>query len=321
MARRPSALPPALPWPVFSRAEAVRAGVPADRLRRPDLAQLRRGLYARRDIPLEEIDLAAALCRHDPQLVIVGLSAARLLDIPLPERLERWGEGTPVEVATSGGRGRSDQVVRWHDLSLLDGDIQRTGYRHGPSGRTSPLPMTTRARTWRDLAGHLGSTALVSAGDHLLRVPRPELEGRTDPWCTREELLAVATGRHAGSLRAAIAQMRVGADSPKETEMRLAFIAAGLPEPEINVPLRGPDGITRHAPDFQWRDFSVCAEYDGIGHSDPEQIQRDIRRARRARAAGFLELRLFAADLRQDCAPAIRVVRDELVARGWRSAP
>lgn len=321
MVRRPSALPPALPWPVFSRAEAMRAGVPVDRLRRPDLAQLRRGLYARRDLPLEEIHLAAALCRNDPQLVIVGLSAARLLGIPLPEQFERWSEGTPVEVSTSGGRGRSDQVVRWHDLSLSDGDIQRTGYRHRPSGRTSPLPMTTRARTWRDLAGHLGPTSLISAGDHLLRIPRPGLEGRTAPWCTREELLAVATGRHAGSLRAAIARMRVGADSPKETELRLAFIAAGLPEPEVNVPLRGPDGITRHAPDFQWPDFAVCAEYDGMGHSEPEQIQRDIRRARRARAAGFLELRLFAGDLHQDCAPAIRIVRNELAARGWRPAP
>lgn len=318
MVRRPADLPSVLPWPVFSRAEALRAGVPSDRLRRSDLIRLRRGLYARRDMTLEEVHIAAALCRHDPDLTVVGLSAARLLGIPMPRHLEHWNPDTPVEVATSGARGRSDGVMRWHDLSLTADDIQRTHYRHTPSGRTSPLPMTTRARTWRDLAAHLGPTALIAAGDHLLRVPRPTFEDREHPWCTRADLLRVASGRHSRALRAAVTHMRVGSDSPAETVLRLAFVDAGLPEPEINVQLLGGDGVTRHAPDFQWREFAVCAEYEGARHNDPEQIQRDIRRARAAKAAGFLEIRLYKEDLHRGCAPAIRVVRDELLARGWR---
>lgn len=318
MVRRPAALPSALPWPVFSRAEAIRAGVPDDRLRRPDLERLRRGLYARRDIRLDELHLAAALCRQDPGLVIVGLSAARLLRIPMPAHLERWERGTPVEVTTTGARGRSDPVVRWHALSLAVDDIQPTSYRLPLTGATSPLPLTTRARTFRDLAAHLEPGALVAAGDHLLRVPRPGLEGRDAPWCTPAELQAVATGRHARVLRDACARMRVGSDSPAETALRLAFLDAGLPEPEINVALRGADGLPRHSPDFQWPQFAVCAEYEGAGHNDPEQIQRDIRRARVARAAGFHEIRLYREDLRQRCAPAVRIVREELVARGWR---
>src|SRR5699024_9287668 len=129
MVRRPAALPSALPWPVFSRAEALRAGVPDDRLRRPDLERLRRGLYARRDIRLDELHIAAALCRQNRDLVIVGLSAARLLRVPMPAHLERWERGVPVEVATSSARGRSDPVVRWHALSLAAEDIQPTSYR------------------------------------------------------------------------------------------------------------------------------------------------------------------------------------------------
>lgn len=306
---------------MFTRAEALRANISSDRLRRGDLLQLRRGLYARRDATLNELHIAAALCRHDPDLVIVGLSAARLQQIPMPNHLELWRRGMPVSVATSGSRGRSDSVVRWHDLSLTSGDIQQTRYRPSPSIRDSPLPMTTPARTWRDLAVHLGPSSLIAAGDHLLRVPRPGLEGREHPWCTRRDLLRAATGRHAGALREAVSHMRVGSDSPAETTLRLAFVDAGLPEPEINQPLRGSDGVTRHAPDFQWREFTVCAEYEGASHNEPEQVKRDIRRARAAKAAGFVELRLYKQDLHDDCAPAIRVVRNELLARGWRRAP
>src|SRR5690625_4212836 len=77
MARYPAPLPPALTWPVFSHAEAMTAGLSRDRLNRSDLQRLRRGLYARRDVNFKELDLAAALCRDDPELVVVGLSAAR----------------------------------------------------------------------------------------------------------------------------------------------------------------------------------------------------------------------------------------------------
>src|SRR5699024_11841478 len=54
MARYPAPLPPALPWPVFSHAEAMTAGLSRDRLNRSDLQRLRRGLYARRDVNFKE---------------------------------------------------------------------------------------------------------------------------------------------------------------------------------------------------------------------------------------------------------------------------
>lgn len=318
MPRRPADLPSALPWPVFTRAEALQAGIPPDRLRRSDLERLRRGVYARKKVSVEEVDIAAALCRRDPKLVIVGLSAARILGYPLPLRLERWTRKTPLHVARFGGRGRSGTTVTWHDLALTSAEV-RTESRPLPTGDlASTWRVTTPARTWRDLAARLDVPALVAVGDHLLRIPRPELEGRSAPWTTRAALTTAATGRHAQKLRAALALVRIGADSPKETELRLAFRAAGLPEPEINRPLRDSDGIERHSPDFQWPEFFVCAEYEGSGHNDPEQVQRDIARARAAREAGFLEIRLAKKDLTQNCAPAIQLVSRELLSRGWR---
>src|SRR5690625_6147013 len=70
-----------------------------------------------------------------------------------------------------------------------------------PSGHTSAIRATTRARTWRDLAPHLTHQELVAAGDHLIRRPYPWAEDRTNPWCTPAQLSAACTGRHALALR------------------------------------------------------------------------------------------------------------------------
>lgn len=324
MARAPTPLPPSLPWRVFTRAEAVVAGVPTARLRRSDLRVLRRGLYARAGVPISELDIAAAVCRTDPDAVIVGLTAARARAMPLPKALAWWGPRRPVRIAIPGGRRGSDRVVRWHDLVLPPEHVETRPWRLPPEANGAPLPIvrlriSTRARTWRDLAVRLDHSALVAVADHLVRRPRAEFEnGRTDPWCTLEELRAMCTGRHAAALRRALGQVRIGADSPRETLLRLAFDRAGLPEPELNVPLIGDDGVARHDPDFQWPRYRVCAEYEGRHHSEDAQLERDIRRARRVREAGWVEVRLYDRDTDDGCAEAIRLVRQELAARGWR---
>jgi hypothetical protein len=309
---------------VFTRAEAMAEGVPTARLRRADLRILRRGLYARAGAPISELDIAAAICRTDPDAVVVGLSAARARAMPLPLTLSKWSPLRPVRMAVPGGRRGSDRVVRWHDFVLSPEHVDTPRWRLPPEASGAPLPLvrlrlSTRARTWRDLAPHLDHAALVAVADHLLRRPRPKLEsGRTDPWCTPDQLRALCTGRHAAALRRALDQARIGADSPRETRLRLAFLRAGLPEPELNVPLIGDDGIARHEPDFLWPRYRVCAEYEGKQHNDDHQVERDIRRARRVQEAGWVEIRLYDRDTDRDCAEAIRLVRQELTTRGWR---
>lgn len=320
MARYPAPLPPALPWPVFSHAEAMTAGLSRDRLNRSDLQRLRRGLYARRDVNFKELDLAAALCRDDPELVVVGLSAARLHGIPMPWRLESWDPKTSIHLATLAARGRPHKILTWHDYALAPGEVTTLVYRVRPSGHTSAIRATTRARTWRDLAPHLTHQELVAAGDHLIRRPYPWAEDRTNPWCTPAQLSAACTGRHALALRRALADVRVGADSPMETRLRLAFAAAGLPEPQLNTVLVGPAGVEHHCPDFQWPAYGLCVEYEGDMHNDDEQVARDIRRARAVKSAGSVEVRLHKADIGNDCASAVRIVREALVERGWRPA-
>ena len=289
-------------------------------MNRSDLRRLRRGLYTHRDVTFTELDLAAALCRNAPDLVVVSLSAARLHGIPMPRRLVRWDLEKTVHLATLAARGRRHAILSWHDYVLTPAEITSLLYRVRPSGHTSDIRATSRARTWRDLAPHLTHQELVAAGDHLVRRPYPWAEGRRTPWCTPAQLSAACTGRHAPALRRALTDVRVGADSPMETRLRLEFAASGLPEPQINTVLVGADGTEHHRPDFQWPAFGLCVEYEGGTHNGEEQVARDIRRARAVKSAGSVEVRLHKNDIRNDCAPAVQIVRQALLERGWRPA-
>lgn len=328
MPRSPAPLPTSLPWPVFTRPEALAAKVHGERLRRTDIVRLRRGLFRRRDQPLTERDLALAICRNDPDAVIVGLTAAHLHELALPRDLESEEPRTPVHVAVPGGRKGSDSIVRWHNLRLSTRDVEQRAYAAPrPDGSwdlqmTSPLRLSSRARTWRDLASLVPFWRLVATGDSLVRSPRPGLEnGRTRPWCTREELRAQCTGIHAQLLRRALELVRPGADSPMETLLRLAFRRAGLPTPLLNEPLIATDGSTLHEPDFQWPRYKICVEYEGASHGDSAQVERDIRRQRRASEGGWTELRLYAEDTHGDCAGAVRLVTNQLKKAGWQPDP
>lgn len=325
MSRASAPLAARIPWPVFTRQEAIAAGVHPERLRRSDLVRLRRGLYALAGHVVTELDIALALCRSDRRAVIVGLSAARLHGMPLPHPHDT--RSRPVQVSLPDGRRGSDRVITWRKLAFPSDDIEhRRVEAPFPGGGTDPgraavLRLTSRARTWRDLAGSVELDRLVSIGDSLVRQPRPGLEaGRTAPWCTVDDLRAQGTGRYAPVLQRAADLVRVGADSPMETVLRLAFARAGLPAPQLNVPLVGADGTTLHTPDFQWAEYRVCAEYDGRVHNDPEQVARDIRRARRAAEGGWTEVRLHHGDLGPRCEGAVREVRAQLVRAGWSGA-
>ncbi len=76
---------------------------------------------------------------------------------------------------------------------------------------------------------------ITVVADHLLRIPRPEFEGRSEPHCTLDELEEMLD-RHWGTpgirkARLALEQACVGgADSAPETRLRLALKWAGLPQ-------------------------------------------------------------------------------------------
>lgn len=304
-------LPPALSTAAFGVAELRDAGLPWDRTRAADLHRMCRGVYTTRDPDGLTWDRAAALCRVTGG-VISHTTAAAWHGIPLPRRL---AESRELHLTYDAERRRHRCVlagVASHRLRLAPEDV-----RHLPGG----LRVTSPERTWLDLALLMRAGELdwlVVAGDHLVHHPWHPA-GRRPP-VSSPVLLRLAVSRHAGRhgirrARAALEEVRVGADSPPETLLRLALVRAGLPEPELQAAVDPSDPWTPEA-DLAYRDARITLQYDGAGHRTPEQQARDARRETYCLERDWLPVRCTQDDLRSGFARVIGVVRRRLAARG-----
>lgn len=273
---RPHPLPPELEDRPFSVAQAVSAGVPPRRLRAKDLRAPFRGTRAPAGV---ELDLAA-LCRTyltgaGPGHVICSVTAARLWGLPLPIHLE---EDPRIHVAVEGDRRapRGANVAGHTSLRplapvVLDGVLV-----------TPPVP------TWLALSDALALDALIVAGDRLL--------AWRQPLATLEEIRTAVEEysgmRGAKRARAALAELRSGSASPRESRTRLAITRAGLPEPELNVPIALPDGRVIHG-DLVYRAARILLEYEGAHHRvDDVQWSLDLDRYNALSAAGWIVIRV-----------------------------
>lgn len=181
--------------------------------------------------------------------------------------------------------------------------------------------MTTPARTWLDLARTAGPWQLTLWADWLFN---PVWGGDWDrlPLSTPEQLRRLVA-RHRGKpgirvARLAAGRARVGSESPRETELRLALVDAGLPEPSVNRWIIDPvTGERIHRGDLTYDELRIDLEYEGKHHSEEGQVERDIARSERLQRADWLELRFSARHARNNWRPAIHKTREALIARGW----
>ncbi|WP_457966196.1 DUF559 domain-containing protein [Arthrobacter sp. D1-29] len=183
------------------------------------------------------------------------------------------------------------------------------------------LLLTSPTRTWLDCARKMSIEDLTVVADHLLRIPRPDFEDRTEPYATPEDL-ADMLDRHKGTpgirkARLALEQARVGSDSAQETKLRLALEYGGLPEPKLNVPTELGTGIVRQ-PDLAYPEQKVAVEYDGEGHSDAAQIVRDIVREEDFARGGWALVRISKRHMQNDARAAVAKVRMAMLSRGWK---
>ena len=281
-----------LPGPLtagpFTIADARSLGVPRTRLRRSDVIHVSRGLYRPADWNFELETAARALAAASPGAWISHVTAARLRCQILPpwlsdsEELHLSKPRALPEVRRKGILG--------HTVLALEGEVETV----------DGIRISTRSRTWLDLALRLSLPELVCLGDELVRIPRLGLEGRTDPFATIDELRWMV-GRHPNlqgivRARAALDLMRVGSDSAPETLLRLAICDAGLPEPELQLRLR-PDGPAAPTADLGYRRRRLAVQYDGGHHLLPAQIFSDRRRDKAFEAAGWTVLVLTKDDL------------------------
>ncbi|OBI09473.1 DUF559 domain-containing protein [Mycobacterium scrofulaceum] len=205
--------------------------------------------------------------------IVAGLSAAAVHGA-------QWVDATaPLEVLHSnrnplpGLRIHCDRLED-DEFTLIDG-----------------VPVTTPARTAVDLGCWHPMNDAVAAIDDLLRA--------TDGKVADLQMLA---GRYPGrrgiqSARRAISLADPGAQSPKETWLRLLLIRAGLPRPQTQIPVSDEYGDLTYYLDMGWEDLKVAAEYDGEQHRrDRWQYTWDIRRRETLERMGWIVIRVVAGD-------------------------
>ena len=131
----------------------------------------------------------------------------------------------------------------------------------------------TPEQTFWDLAAvGIGLMDLVVVADGLIKAshtsPQRLIEA-TAQWDSKGCRLA----RRAASLA------RNCVDSPQETRLRLLLVLAGLPEPRVNLIIRGRDGSWRRRYDLAYEQLRLIIEYDGRQHAeDLQQWRTDIFR-------------------------------------------
>ncbi len=157
----------------------------------------------------------------------------------------------------------------------------------------------------------LGLRRLVRAGDALVRA------GLTTP----ARLVAYADEHHLDGVvraREAARMVRPRVDSPRETDVRLLLVAAGLPEPETNVDLLDERGRWVARGDLVLTAWQVVVEHDGWVHErNAVQRQRDHLRRERIQAAGWTLVVVTVEDFARPATIVWRV-HAALVARGYR---
>ena len=286
MARTPR-VPPALTAGPFNLAEARRHGLTRYHLRGARWQSLGGGFYAVREIadqPL--VRLTAAASRLPSGAVFSGRTAAWLhgLDVEPCNPIE-----VTVPIACSVRRLAGISVARC--LETEKSIVKR-------------LPVTPRVRTVADLGRRLPLVEAVVVLDMAL-------QGHL---VVAEELCKWAS-MHLGyrgvrRLRRAIELAEPAVESPMESRLRVLLVLAGLPRPQVQVPLRDQSGLFVGRPDLYYPCQRLAIEYDGATHR--ESLAADNRRQNRLVNAGYRLLRFTAADVLSAPHAIVSLVRQAL---------
>jgi hypothetical protein len=168
--------------------------------------------------------------------------------------------------------------------------------------------VTSSARTALDLGCWYPTTAAVAAIDALAAA--------TEIKAADVELLAhrYAGRRGVARAREAINLFDPGAQSPKESWLRVVLIQAGLPRPQTQIAVLDEFGNPFAYLDMGWEDLKVAVEYDGDQHrSDRRQYTWDIRRQELLERRGWILIRVVASDRPGDIIRRVRAARAERI--------
>lgn len=205
--------------------------------------------------------------------IVAGLAASALHGA-------LWVDSTaPLEILHSnrnplpGLRVHSERIED-DEVALIDG-----------------IPVTTPARTVLDLGCWYPTDPAVAAIDALMR--------SADVKVPDVEVLALRYPARRGIRRArtALRLADAGAQSPKESWLRLVLVRAHLPQPQTQIAVSDEFGDQTVYLDMGWEEVKIGVEYDGEQHrSDRWQYTWDLRRSELLERLGWIVIRVVAGD-------------------------
>lgn len=207
--------------------------------------------------------------------IVAGAAAAALHGT-------RWvDDDVPVELVHANPRSPDGVISRRE--TLLDDEVQTL------TGQDSGMLVTTPERTAFDIGRHERPRSAVARLDALARATRLDVAAVA--------ALALRHPRMRGlrQLEWALGLVDRGAESPRETYLRLLLTDAGLPPERTQIPV--PTADVTYYLDMGWPDVMVAAEYDGEHHQvDSLQWRKDIIRLETLARMGWIVIRVVAGD-------------------------
>ncbi|MCH1881823.1 hypothetical protein [Agrococcus sp. ARC_14] len=309
----PKPLPEPFAAASFSTADALAGGVSRRRLREPDLLRPFHGVRAH-EPPLDvQAQASAFALRMRAGLVFAGITAARLWGLPVSSW---WAPAEHLVVGVPAGTGRTRAkgvLTREFDPTRLE------------TTKLDGLPILTPTSTVLTIAGAQSHDDLVALLDALV-TPSKHYRGLRwpgRPHTTIAELTAFADRcgglRGVEALRAALVDVRAGAESKRETLSRLCIVAAGHPEPVMQHEV-WVAGVLRAIIDLAYPQLMIAIEYEGEHHlTDAAQWAKDILRQELLESLGWIVIRVTKGDLKHGGREMIRRL-DAAIARRANAA-
>jgi hypothetical protein len=259
----------------FLGSEALAVGALTPYELRSRYVPLHKDVYLPKDAELTPV-LRAKACwlRSRRRGVLAGFSASALHG-------SKWIDPALPAAIIGTNRRRAAGVQIWEERIEADEITVVDGMR-----------VTTPARTALDLARHYRRDLAVAAIDALaqaVEVKMADIELLVDRYRGRRGMKAA---------RVALELVDGGAQSPRETWLRLLLIEAGFPPPQTQIPVLNEWGWAEAYLDMGWDDIKVAVEYDGEHHqSSRYQYVKDIRRLEKVeRRYGWIVVRVVAED-------------------------
>lgn len=279
----------------FTRAHALALGIDPKTIRGPQFREVFRDVLVSRDVELTTaVRARAALTLHLPTAFVSHVTAAELMDLPVPA-----SDRVHVTAVKQEER-RQHPGIACHIACRETDVVEHAGLRI-----SSPLDL------FIELAGVLEVVDLVIAGDAMVKLGL----------FTADELRTFCAGTrrwHSRRARRGAALVREGVESPMETRLRLLLVWAGLPEPAVNLLVTDSTGQERRL-DLSYPFLKIAIEYDGRHHIEREpQWNQDLRRRENLEADGWRFVVVTSAGVFKEPQDTIDRVVQALARRGQR---